>query len=911
MNPAQFADKWGRSELKERSAAQEHFLDICQMVGVPTPGEADPTGSWYTFEKGATKVGGGEGFADVWKRGHFAWEYKGKRKDLSAAYEQLLRYRDNLENPPVLVTCDLDRFEVRTNFTNTPTRLYAFSLADLARDPAEPLRVLRALMLDPEELRPREAAAELTQEAAASFAELAIALRSRGEDPQRVARFLDRLLFCLYAEDAAVLPKGLLSRLADATSADPELFAAQLRQLFGHMADRGGFFGVERVDWFNGGLFADADALVLTRDEIGILLAAGKLDWSLIEPAIFGTLFERGLDPGQRSALGAHFTGKADIERLVEPVVMTPLRREAMAARAEAARLLAHGGAANRAKALAVHETYMERLRGVRVLDPACGSGNFLYVALRKLKDLEYEQAGWASSVFGIPISFPQIGPEAVLGIEINPYAAELARLTVWIGEIQWHLAHGFAYRRDPVLRSLDGIECRDALLDLSGPGNPREAEWPAAEFIIGNPPFLGGKWMRRLLGDGYVSVLFAVYSGRVPPNADLVTYWHEKARAQIESQHTRRAGLLATQGIRHAASRPVLQRIVQSGSIFFARSDEPWVLSGASVHISFVAQDDGTEQLRELDDVGVPLINANLTSGLDTTMAQRLPENEGVCFMGDTKGGSFEIDAVVAASMLAGRNPDGRSNAAVIRPSLNAADVAGRTRNAWIVDFGVDTPEAEAALFEEPFEYVRRVVRPERLSNARQGYRDKWWIHAEPRPGMRSALAGLRRYLATPAVARYRIFVWVNAAVLPDHRLLIFARDDDYSMGVLHSRPHELWAKATGGQLREAESGFTYTPTTCFETFAFPKPTEDQREVIAAAARRLVELRDGWLAGDASRTLTGLYNARPTWLELAHGALDRAVLAAYGLPADSDRDTILAHLLALNLERACGAADD
>jgi type II restriction/modification system DNA methylase subunit YeeA len=562
-------------------------------------------------------------------------------------------------------------------------------------------------------------------------------------------------------------------------------------------------------------------------------------------------------------------------------------------------------------EALRLFGAFLDRLRAVRILDPACGSGNFLYIALQALKDLELEAIQWGSLVLRIPQQFPGVGPEAVLGIEINPYAAELARVTIWIGEIQWMLNHGFAYRRNPVLSALDSIATMDALLDRSDPATPREADWPAAEFIVGNPPFLGGKFMRRGLGDVYVDALFEVFDARVPREADFVTYWHEKARAQIFSGRTKRAGLLATQRIRGAASRPVLERIAESGGVFFARSDDPWVLAGANVHISFVGQDDGSETDRELDGRPVGSINANLTGGIDLTLANRLRENAGLCFMSDTKGGPFEISAETARMLLASPNPDGRSNADVVKPWMNATDIARRPRGMWIIDCGVSRPGADAALYEAPFEHVRRVVRPERIKNRRTAYAERWWLHVEPRSGMRAALAGLRRYIVTPAVSKYRLFAWVDSATLADHRLLVTARDDDYTFGVLHSRVHETWALATGSQLREIESGFTYTPTSCFETFPFPRPTAEQREAIAAAARRLVELRDGWLnppglvdAELARRTLTNLYNERPTWLVHVHATLDRAVLASYGWPADLPDDEVLARLLALNLER-------
>jgi type II restriction/modification system DNA methylase subunit YeeA len=562
----------------------------------------------------------------------------------------------------------------------------------------------------------------------------------------------------------------------------------------------------------------------------------------------------------------------------------------------------------------AVFEDFLERLRRVRVLDPACGSGNFLIVSLWALKDLEFEAIHWGSLVLERPMQVPQVGPEAVLGIEINAYAAELARVTIWIGEIQWMIRHGLGYRRDPILRPLHHIETRDALLDLSDPTNPREAEWHEAEFIVGNPPFLGAKLLRRGLGNEYVETLFEVFGDRLPGMSDFSSYWHEKARAQIEAGRTKRAGLLATQSIRGGANRRVLERIKETGDLFFARSDEPWILSGANVHISFVGQDDGIETERLLDGQPVADINANLTVGVDLTQARRLPENAGVGFIADVKAGPFDIPPDLAAEMLAKPNPHGRSNRDVVRPWVNAQDITGRSRGMWIIDFGLYMSMSDAALYEAPFEYVKTHVRPVRAAVRRPRYRDRWWLHAEAIPGMRKAMPGLRRYIATPETAKHRLFAWLDTEVLADHALVIFVRDDDYTFGVLHSRAHELWARGTGTQLREVESGFRYTPTTCFETFPFPDPTPEQHARVGEAARRLVELRDGWLnppdldpADLAKRTLTNLYNQRPTWLDHAHADLDAAVFAAYGWPSELRDDEILDRLLSLNLERSSG----
>lgn len=920
LSPAEFAAKWMGNTQTERASAQEHFIDLCRMVGVPTPNEHDPSGADYAFEKGVSKTAGGEGFADVWRRGSFAWEYKRKKKDLDAAYAQLLQYREALENPPILVVCDLNRFVVRTNFTNTPTTVYEFSLNDLLTSPKEPLRILRAVMEHPEELQPGKTRDELTAEAAEHFASLAERLRERGHEPPRVAHFLNKLLFCMFAEDAGLLPGGLMQRLAVLAKDSPTTFTAALGDLFTKMSHEGGLFGADRIQWFNGGLFDGDDVLPLTGEEVALVGRVSLLDWSQVEPAIFGTLFERGLDPSKRSQLGAHYTDREAILRLIEPVLIEPLRRDFETTKHQVEALLAEGkGITTRAAVskkpqavFRVFQGFLDRLHAVRVLDPACGSGNFLYLSLQALKDLEREAILWASLTMGVPMQLPQVGPQAVHGIELNSYAAELARVVIWIGEIQWMLGNGFAYLRDPILRPLENIECRDAVLDLGDEDNPREPEWPEASVIVGNPPFVGGKLMRANLGDEYVDALFRVWQGRVPHEADFVCYWHEKARAMAEAGRVKRVGLLATQGIRGGASRRVLERVKETGDIFLAWADEKWVVEGAAVHVSFIGFDDGTQQTRELNGNPVTAINANLTAGIDLTRVHRLDENLGLVFMGDTKGGAFDVPAEVAQDLLVSPNPDGRSNADVVRPWVNGRDVTGPWRDMWIIDFGTDMPISEAALYEAPFEYVKKHVMPTRITNRRAAYAERWWLHVEPRSGMRKALVGLSRFVATPAVAKHRLFVWLRQTTLPDHALLVFARDDDYFFGVLHSSVHELWARRLGTQVREVESGFRYTPTTTFETFPFPAAADDQRDEIATAAKSLADLRAGWLNppdatdGDLrKRTLTNLYNQWPSWLAQAHERLDRAVHASYGWQYPLEPEEVLGRLVELNLTRA------
>lgn len=916
LTPAQFAAKWRGITTGERASAQTHFGDLCRLLDQPTPHEADPTGTLYGFEKALEKTGGGSGFADVWKQGFFGWEYKGKRKDLRAAYVQLLNYREALGNPPLLVVSDLETIEIHTNFTGLSPLTRTVTLDDLAApDPSAALAILRAVFTAPEELRPTFEPAAITETAARHFAELAQALRARDHDPQQVAHFLDRILFCLFAEDAKLLPKEIFVQLARNTKGRSDLFSQGLGELFGKMsATGGGMFGTEVIQWFNGGLFDSTDVLPLLGSEITTLLDVGRLDWALIEPAIFGTLFERGLDPNQRAQLGAHYTDRGAMWQLIEPVVIRPLRREYAEMQKTVTNLLrarkkVTRATPARANPSAIFHAFLDRLRQVRVLDPACGSGNFLFVSLWALKDLEWEAIQWGSLELRETMERPQIGPEAVLGIEINTYAAELARVTVWIGEIQWMIRRNLGYNRDPILRPLDHIQTRDALLNLTDPTNPREADWPAAEFIVGNPPFLGNRLLRRSLGDEYTEALFDVFDDRLPHSSDLCCYFHEKARAAISSGRTKRAGLLATQGIRGQANRRVLERINESGAIFFARSDDPWVLSGANVHISFVGHDDGTELERTLDGQAVASVNADLTSGPDMTRARQLPENAGIAFMGVIAVGPFDISAEHALTMLEAPNPHGRSNSEVLRPWMNGKDLTGRSRKRWVIDFG-DRSEDEASLYEAPFEYAVRHIKPMR---ARSSIPDApWWQHWRPRPEMIAATTGLSRYIATPLTAKHRLFAWVDASVLLDHAAAAIARDDDYTFGVLHSRVHELWGLALGTQL---ETRPRYTPTTTFETFPFPRPSADQHEAVAVAARELVRRRDGWLNPPdmdmvdlQKRTLTGMYNLRPSWLANAHDSLNAAVFAAYGWRPDEEDAVILARLLDLNLDRSANS---
>ena len=556
MTPHAFIQKWRASQLKERSASQEQFIDLCHLLGEPTPAEADPSGETYCFERGARKDTGGDGWADVWKRHHFAWEYKGKRADLAAAFAQLRQYSLALENPPLLIVSDMVRFRIRTNWTNTVSRTHEFDLEDLA-DASKRDR-LKWVFSDPDRLRPGETRQSLTERVAASFATVAQSLRQRGHEPRTVAHFVNRLVFCMFADDVGLLPNQMFTRTLEQARRLPDRFTDFASALFRGMA-KGGLVGIEPVDWFNGGLFDDDTALPLEKSDIDTVLAASNLDWSEIDPSILGTLFERGLDPGKRAQLGAHYTDRDKIMLLVEPVVIRPLLVEweaektaiaaelerAEAAKSSAARTKRRNEAERRLRA------FLERLRRFTVLDPACGSGNFLYLALQALKDLEH-RVQLEAETLGFQRAFPEVGPANVKGIEINHYAAELARVSVWIGEIQWMRRNGFAEARHPILKPLDTIECRDAIVTPDGV----EPEWPQADVVIGNPPFLGDKRLIANLGDHYVSRVRTAYAGRVPAGADLVCYWFEKAGQGVVDGKVSRAGLVATNSIRGGKNR-------------------------------------------------------------------------------------------------------------------------------------------------------------------------------------------------------------------------------------------------------------------------------------------------------------------------------------------------------------------
>ena len=905
MTPQQFIATYSDAGFGERQGSQSFFNDLCELVGHLKITEfGDP--SVFTFEK---RVPGG--FADAYFEEHFGWEFKGSDDQLAGAFNQLLRYQVYLKTPPLLIVSSFRTIRIQTNFPGMETVLHEIPVAEL--DQPEQLNKLRNAFFAPGEFRPNRSVETVTGETADLFQSIVADMERRNEDPERLARYLNQLVFCLYAEDAGLLPNGLFTHIVRQQLRRPDLFDQAVVNLFARMAG-GGLFGADEIPHFNGDLFNTVDTVELSTVALQRLVEACDKNWRNIEPSIFGTLFERALDASKRSQLGAHYTGADDIMLVIDPVVMEPLRREWDTARQEISDLLADSDPdAARARLVA----FQERLAGVTVLDPACGSGNFLYLALRSLLDLEKQVIDFAAAQ-GWDGLTPVVKPNQMLGLEINHYAAELTRTALWIGYIQWHQANGFAYTHRPILTPLDTIRQTDAILDLSDLDNPAEPEWPAAEFIIGNPPFLGNKMMRLNLGDIAVDAIYSVYGGRLPKGSDICCYWFEKARSLIADGKSKRAGLLGTQSIRGGANRTVLQRITESGGIFEAHSDREWILDGAAVNISIIGFDDGSSERRILDGESVASINANLTAGVDLTTARKLAGNLNTAFQGPVKVGAFDIPGALAQEMLNSPNPHNESNYGVISPWVNGRDVTDRSREMWIIDFRGMSLE-QAALHEAPFEYVNKYVRPIREANRDRQRRTYWWRLGRSGDDLRAAVNPLTRFIVTPRVSKYRIFVWVVRETLPDSAVVAIAHDGDYTFGVLHSRFHELWALAMGTQL---ESRPRYTPTTCFETFPFPHPTDQQCDAIASAAAELNRLRENWLnpvdgTGNPAlnaeqlrrRTLTNLYNQRPTWLANAHDALDAAVADAYDWPADLADAGILERLLGLNLARAGAAA--
>jgi hypothetical protein len=1015
-----FIAKWKQSGASERANKDSFLRDLCDVLGVEHPGAktGDPERDRYVFEREAILVHGGErhsvGFIDLYKKDAFILEAKqgsdAESKKIGTArrgtpawnvamqeaFGQALNYASTIEPPPpFLIVTDIGycfdlyaAFDGTRNYRKFPDALRGRIHIDwLERDPAH-LDTLRAVFTDPHSLDPAKRTVRVTREIAGHLANVAKSLDDEGHEPELVAKFLMRCLFTMFAEDIELLPKGIFTRaLQDRWIEHPEVFPGEVEELWRKMNDGGFLFGAGNIWRFNGGLFAEPVALPLTRQQLIVLGLASASNWADVEPAIFGTLLERALDPKERHRLGAHFTPRAYVERLVKPTIEEPLRAEWDNVRAQVVKLVAAEDPEKNKKAVAearkIVEAFYEKLTKTRVLDPACGSGNFLYVALDLFKRIENEVIEQLESLgydrltkFGRMVS-----PQQFLGIEIKPWAKEIAELVLWIGWLQWQVrTRGYrTHPEEPILRDYHNIECRDAvlaydekvpLLDDDGNPvtrwdgettkkhpvtgedvpdetarvpvfryvNPRKAEWPEAEFVVGNPPFIGNKRMREALGDGYAEALREAHRD-VPESADYVMYWWNHAATLLRTSVIR-FGLITTNSISQTFNRRVVRQHLENDdpiSLVFAIPDHPWVdaSDGAAVRVAMTASVVGSalgeartvvSEASMADHVVVETlsrrgrINPSLTIGLDVASCTPLQANDRLSSPGVKLHGSGFIVPPEDAESATFREAYRRG---IVRDYRNGKDILDRPRRVKVIDlFSIPLDELRSD-FAAVYQWVHDRVRPERQENARSVYREKWWIFGEPRALMRPALQSLRRFIATPVTSKHRIFAFLQDSVLPDDSLIAIALEDAYALGVLSSIAHILWARTSGSTLEDRPR---YIKTRCFDPFPFPDPDEFTRQRIRNLGEQLDAHRKRQQELHPELTITGMYNVLEklrsgealtakekkiheqglvSVLKQIHEDLDAAVFDAYGWPHALSDEEILERLVALNAERA------
>ncbi|WP_018875418.1 DNA methyltransferase [Thioalkalivibrio sp. ALE31] len=1031
-----FLDRWRDTGGSERANYQLFLTELCALLDLPQPDPAsdDTRDNAYVFERRVTirNPDGTEnrGYIDLYRRGCFVLEAKqtgkglhtqGWDKAMLAAQNQADQYVRALPEdegrPPFIVVTDVGRsLELYAEFSRSggtyvpypdPSR-HRIRLEEL-RDPEIQQR-LRHLWLAPDQLDASKHAARVTREVSARLAELAKSLEQHGFDVERVAHFLKRCLFTMFSEDVELLPKGSFTALLERLQQNPEHFPDAMRSLWETM-NTGGYEGqlMHKLQRFNGGLFQNIDPIPLNADQIGLLIQAGKADWRFVEPAIFGTLLERALDPRERHKLGAHYTPRAYVERLVMPTLIEPLRAEWNTVQVAAEAWLQQN---KPDKALDELHRFHQRLREVRVLDPACGSGNFLYVALEHLKRLEGEVLNLIRDLSAGQATFDTEGltvdPHQFLGLEINPRAAAIAEIVLWIGYLQWHYRlHGRLSLPEPILRDFHNIECRDALIDFDARepmtdehgepvtiwdgisykkspvtgelipdetgrtpvyhySNPRRSEWPEADFIVGNPPFIGTKRMRAALGDGYVDAMREVFRSIVPDSADFVMYWWCIAAQKVSKGAARRFGFITTNSIGQSFNRKVVESALSGKnpvSIAFAVPDHPWVdtANGAAVRISMTVTDSGAQQgiLSSVvsersgnDDYrNVSLtsrtgtIFSDLSIGANVSSAIPLKAPLGLSGMGSAlHGPGFILDSGSATEMM-------QSNASCIRPYLGGRDILQKPRERYVIDFSGMSEEESRKANPAAFQHVLNHVKPERDQNRRKSIRELWWRFGWERPKIRAALAGLPRFVGTTETSKHRVFVFIDRTYVTDHKVFTIALESGFHLGVLQSRLHIIWSLATGSRLGVGNDPI-YNKIRCFDTFPFPELDDQQAATIGDLGERIDAHRKARQAEHPDLTLTGMYNVLEklraeepltekeravheqglvSLLRELHDALDRAVFDAYAWndladrlvgrpgattplpdkPADQAEaeEELLSRLVALNAERAAEEA--
>lgn len=1038
-----FVRRWSESGGSERSNFQQFAIELTKVLGVdpPKPAMSTAQNDDYRFERPITFLHTGtksRGYIDLYRRGSFVMEAKqGTRGELAEDSAQLSllpdlppkprrghgvrgsgswndtmwRARNQADSyaravarddgwPPFLMIVDIGHvIEIYADFsgqgdgyTQFPDGArYRITLEDLRNE--EVRKQLRTIWTDPMSLDPSKISARVTREVADRLAALGRSFEGQGHDPQDVARFLMRCLFTMFAEDVRLIPEGSFKSLLRRLRGKPEHAAPALTGLWETMNTGGYSQGlVARLKRFNGGLFKDSSALPLSEVQLSLLIDAAEKNWREVEPAIFGTLLERALDKRQRHKLGAHYTPRAYVERLVIPTVMEPLRNDWRDVQAAA---LTYANSGRMEDARDAVRTFHAKLCTVRVLDPACGSGNFLYVALELMKRLEGEVVALlreledkedALTVDGRSLESHTVDPHQFLGIELNPWAAAVAELVLWIGYLQWHFrTHGTASPAEPVLRDFKNIENRDAVLDwdsrrerrdeagtlmtrwdgigtVEHPGTgervpdplarvqvwdylkPRPATWPQADFVVGNPPFIGASRMREALGDGYAEALRAAYP-KVPDSADFVMFWWEKAALATRAGKLRRFGLITTNSLRQTFNRRVLQTHLAETktplSLLFAIPDHPWVDAGdgAAVRIAMTAAAPGahpgrlvtvTEERRgetEAERRPVALsvekgrIFSNLRIGADVAGAKALKANDGLSSPGvKLHGAGFIVTPAEARTLGLGKVPGLENH---IRQYRHGRDLTAIPRRVMVIDlFGLSEAEVMNR-FPAVYQRILDKVKPERDQNNRNSYKRLWWVHGEPRKDLRPALAGLRRYVATVETTKHRLFQFLEAETLPDNMLIAIATADAAILGVLSSRVHVVWSLRAGGTLEDRPR---YNKSLCFDPFPLPELTTAQSIRLRSLGEQLDAHRKAQQAAHPKLTLTGMYNVLEKLrageriegrdkevyeqgligiLKKLHDDIDTEVAAAYGWPVDLAENDLLQRLVDLNRERA------
>ncbi|WP_028456211.1 class I SAM-dependent DNA methyltransferase [Chitinilyticum litopenaei] len=942
MTPEVFIDRWDGVAGSERANYQLFFDDLCDLLGVPKrqPAHDDDTLNAYVAERYIKSLdglsAGTSRFIDVYCRGSFIFEAKsfntgkpgnqGAENKLTEARAQAEAYARALPDyeprPVFLIVANVGRYLALYAQFNDGDRSYAMypdkasykiAITDLAKP--EVRERLRQIWLNPQALNPELISAEVTRQVSLQLAELARTLEQQHR-PQQVAAFLTRSLFTMFAEDVGLLPEKTFTRLLSDCRTKIESLPHKLEELWAKM-DKGGYSVALdlAVPHFNGKLFKDPSALPLTLAQIEALLSAAKQDWRHVEPAIFGTLIERALSTDERHSLGAHYTPRAYVERLVWPTVIEPLRAQWQLVQT-AALTLGSDGKLKDARDVLMRFHY--QLCQTTVLDPACGSGNFLYIAMEHMKRLEGEVLALLED-FGASAALETEGltvdPHQFLGIELNPRAAAVAELVLWIGYLQWHYrTKGSGLPPTPILRDFKNIECRDAVLAYSGTEpvldehgqpqtrwdgktrkphpvtgelvpddsvrvpllrylNPSIPDWPRADYIVGNPPFIGARTIRLALGDGYLDAVRNLYPD-VPDNADFVMYWWHRSAEIVAKGMAARFGLITTNSLRQTFNRAVLERwLADKIRLSFAIPDHPWVDSadGAAVRVAMTVGGTGSENGRlsnvlseasgENDEIVVTLsqqtgqITPGLTIGVDAAAAPALRANEGICCVGyQLTGKGFRVDAEQARQL----DPLFGQPRARIRRLVTGSDITQSDSRGFAIDlFGLNA-ETVRAEYPAIYQWVYEKVKPERDHNNRSALRERWWIFGEARSTFRPSLAGCDRAIAASLTAKHRTFVFVDAQDICDSTTVMFALPDAFHLGILSSRVHVAWALAAGGTLEDRPR---YNKSRCFEPFPFPAATLEQQARIRELAEALDAHRKKVLATHASLTLTGLYN--------------------------------------------------